>query len=179
MSDQHDDASGAVAEKQPIRSRRRNLRLLRFHPRLEQVPGAGSLPPVSGTRSILPGPVAPIHPRHTIPSRPRNAHHAVLIRHLISGLTHPFTTEELIKEDMTQEKQPKTMRRVWETVRQSTTQDTTQEKQPKTMRRGTEPHSRASTGDTTQEKRHKTMRRGFRTNIYGHKRWGHCFKINF
>ena len=79
MSDQHDDASGAPSAKQPIRSRRRDLRLLRFHPRLEQVRGADSLPQLPGPRPILPCPVAPIHPRHPIPSRPRNAHHAVLI----------------------------------------------------------------------------------------------------
>ncbi len=96
MSDQHHDASGTPATKQPLRPRSGTLHILRLHPRLEQVRGTDSLPQLPGPRPILPCPVAAIHPRHPIPSRPGNAHHAVLIRHLISGLTHPFTTEELI-----------------------------------------------------------------------------------
>ena len=79
MSDQHDDASGAVAAKQPLRPRSRDLRLLRFHPRLEQVRGAGSIPQLPCHGLILPGPVAALHPYHLIPHRPRNAHHALLI----------------------------------------------------------------------------------------------------
>ena len=75
----HHDAARAIAKKQPLRPRRRDLRLLRFHPRLEQVRGAGSIPQLPCPGPILPGPVAHLHPRHPIPRRPGNAHHAVLI----------------------------------------------------------------------------------------------------
>ena len=70
IADLHDVGYSNAPAKQPLRARSRTFRILRLHPCMEQIRRACAVPPLSGTRHILPCAVAPFHPLDKVQSRP-------------------------------------------------------------------------------------------------------------
>lgn len=83
MHHQHNAPDRPPPAQQPLRPRSGPFRLLRLHHRLEHVRGARPLPHLPRPRHLLPRAVAPLHPRHSIPRRTRNAPHALLTQCLL------------------------------------------------------------------------------------------------
>ena len=78
MPHRRHDVPCAAAAKQPLRPRSSALRVLRPHHCMEHVRGTDPTFRLHDHNPILRRTVASLHPRHTIPHRPRNAHHALL-----------------------------------------------------------------------------------------------------
>ena len=70
MPDKHDDDVSNAPAQQPFRPRSPALRILRLHPRMEQIRRSHTLQQIYDTGAVLLGTMAALHPLHTIQSRP-------------------------------------------------------------------------------------------------------------